>query len=147
MERIIFGVLILLVLGILGCSSNNPAGKVVNDLEGNVVKIPLTEITENLNKYSYNSDGVEVKYFAVIGSDDEVRTAFDACDVCGGKKGDSQKGNTVVCNNCGTVFKIDDLGSKNKEGGCWPSYLNHEIKDGQVIIKTSDLEAGAFRFA
>tara|TARA_Y100000310_G_scaffold312690_1_gene360249 strand:- start:522 stop:803 length:282 start_codon:yes stop_codon:yes gene_type:complete len=90
------------------------------------------------------SNGIKVKFFAVKGSDGNVRTAFDAC---GGYKGYKQQGNDIVCNNCGRVFSINGLGTKNKGHGCWPSYLSHKFKNGQIIINTAELNAGAYRFA
>ncbi|MEW5896811.1 MAG: DUF2318 domain-containing protein [Nanoarchaeota archaeon] len=135
-----------------GCSENKTEDKlaatdnaVTYNKEG-LVKIPINTITGKLKKFDYDASGIKVTYFAILGSDSKVRTAFDACDVCGGKKGYRQTGANITCNNCGRVFSIDGLGTKNKGYGCWPSYLPHEIKDGQMVIKTADLEAGAFRF-
>ena len=93
-----------------------------------------------------NDGGVEISYFAVLGSDGEVRIAFDACDVCGGYKGYKQVGRDIKCKNCGRVFSIDGLGTQNKGYGCWPSYLPHEIKGNDVLIKTEDILNGKKRF-
>ena len=100
-----------------------------------------------MKKYSYDANGINVVYFTVLGSDGAVRTAFDACDVCGGYKGYRQQGNDVVCNNCGRYFGIDDIGTKNEPGGCWPSYLNHKIEGNYLLISKSEIEKGSFRFA
>ena len=110
------------------------------------VRIPVSEISSNIKKYSYDADGVKVNYFVVKGSDGKIRTAFDGCDSCGGYKGYSQRGSDVVCNNCGNVFKIDSIGTKNTPGGCWPSYLSHKIEEGNVLIEKSEIADGAFRF-
>ena len=133
---------------VVGCSdsdsNNSVTGAAVSD---EVIKIPVDEITNEVKKYEYDANGVTVTYFVVRGSDGEVRTAFDACDVCGGHKGYRQQGNVVVCNNCEQTFKIDDLGEKNSPGGCWPSKLSHTIVDNNVVVKVSELQAGKFRFA
>lgn len=152
MKRIIPGIIIglslILTLFLLSCTKE-PSGAVVvapeAKLESNQIKIPITQVTNQLQKFEYNVNGVKVRYFAVLGSDSQVRTAFDACDVCGGA-GYRQQGKDIACNNCGRVFAIDGLGTKNKGYGCWPSYLSHEIKDGDVIIKIAELRQGAFRF-
>ena len=44
-------------------------------------------------------------------------------------------------------MNIDGLGSKNKGYGCWPSYLPHEVKGNNILIKISDLKGGRHRFA
>ena len=98
---------LLFILFISACtSSNNINGDTVNE-EG-FVTIPISSVTDSMQKYSYNANGVEVVYFTVLGSDGEIRTAFDACDVCGGYMGYKQQGEDVVCNKCGRVFNIDD---------------------------------------
>ena len=159
MKKIILIIsLIILTLSVVSCSSNNLSGDVTKDVSSkssgsssslnseSVVSIPLDEISDELTKFEYDANGVIVKYFVVEGSDGEIRTAFDACDVCGGSKGYQQQGTDIVCKNCGKVFRIDGLGTKNKGYGCWPSYLSHTIEDGNVIIPVSELKAGAYRF-
>lgn len=151
MKKLLVGLMLLSVLVMAGCSENKSdtitEEAVSSAIEEKLFKIPLKDVTKTVKKYEYNTNGVTVKFFAVRGSDGKIRTAFDACDVCGGYKGYRQTGNDITCNNCGRVFSIDGLGTKNKGYGCWPSYLGHEIKDGGIVIKTSELEQGKFRFA
>jgi len=112
-------------------------------------KIPLSDISENAKWYEYESSGVAIRFFAVKASDGSIKTAFDACDVCYRyKKGYRQEGDYMVCNNCGRRFLINNLGTENKNiGGCWPGYLPSKIDGQYLIIKTSDLENGRWRFA
>lgn len=117
-----------------------------NSLSGSV-EIPLSEITKTAEFRSLDVNGVDVDFFAVRGSDGNVRTAFDACDICGGSKGYRQEGNDMVCNNCGLHFEIDDIGTKNRGGGCWPSYLSHETDGDRIIISEAEIAAGKWRFA
>ncbi|MBT3814292.1 DUF2318 domain-containing protein [Candidatus Woesearchaeota archaeon] len=145
----ILGLILITALFIVGCSNddtNNKEPTTATTSEG-LVEIPLDSITNSVQKFDYNANGVTVTYFAVRGSDGNVRTAFDACDVCGGNKGYKQQGTDIACINCGKVFKIDGLGTQNKGYGCWPSYLSHTIENGNIMIKTAELEQGAFRFA
>lgn len=135
--------LIILGLFLAGCTTGNVIAE-TDDSE--YEKIPLSEITSSMKKHTFNANGVNVKYFVVLGRDEKVRTAFDACDVCGGYKGYVQKGTDVVCKNCGRVFRIDDIGSLNGPGGCWPSFLDHKIERDYVLISKSELARGAFRF-
>lgn len=147
----------LSVLILAGCNSSakadatnvvpGNAGATEKNLDSNeYVRIPLSEVTEDLKKFTHNADGVGVVYFAVLGSDGEIRTAFDACDVCDGYKGYEQIGKDVRCKNCGKFFNVDDIGSKNAPGGCWPSYLDHKIEGDELLISRTELEAGRHRF-
>lgn len=117
-------------------------GNVVSD--GNIVTIPLSEISDQANFYEFNG----IKYFVVQASDGSIKTAFDACDVCySSKKGYRQEGNFMICNNCGNAYPINGLGTENtKGGGCWPGYLPSSIEGDNLVIKISDLEKGRYRF-
>lgn len=136
-------VMVFVILLITGCG-NNATGNIVADNEH--VKIPLSDLSEEVKFYTFGYGETSISYFAVLGSDGEVRTAFDACDVCGGSKGYEQKGNDITCRKCERVFSIDGLGTKNKGYGCWPSYLPHKIVDGNILIKIDDIKDGVHRF-
>ena len=111
------------------------------------VRIPLSDIGTTATFYSYDSDGVTVRYFAVKDSQGNVHVAFDACDVCyEAKKGYKQEGAQMQCLNCGQQFAITSIGTENQAGGCWPSFLNMNINGNDVVIKTADLEAKRYMF-
>jgi len=111
------------------------------------VGIPLSDISNNAKFYSYDADGVEVRYFAVKGSDGDVHVAFDACDLCyHEKKGYRQNGDVMQCINCGLTYPINSCGTENTAGGCWPSYLPMRTDEGYVIIEKSDLEQKKWMF-
>ena len=144
MKKGIFVILILMAVVLTACSSS-PTGGAIAENEA-YVSIPLSDLSTELTKYSYEVNGVSVNYFVGLGSDGEVRTAFDACDVCGGEKGYYQRGDDLVCINCGRVFSIDSLGSSNLGGGCWPSFLSYTIEGDNVLIPEDELIAGAYKF-
>ena len=105
------------------------------------ILIPISDIGTTANFYSYESKGVEIKYFIVKGSDDAIHAAFDACDVCyNAKRGYRQDEDVMTCINCGLTFPINELGDTNTGGGCWPSYLAIMIDGDNIIIEKSDLE-------
>ena len=122
--------------GLFGTNSTNPQN--VSDF----VKIQLSEITDKAKWYEYDLGGEKVKFFVVKTSNGSIKTAFDACDVCGWyKKGYRQEGDYMVCNNCGNRYPISSLGTENKNpGGCWPGYLPNAVDGDNVVIKKSDLE-------
>jgi uncharacterized membrane protein len=139
-----------ILLGGSGQGANDPAlyNKTSSVSGGQDVVIPLSDIADtNFHFYSYDSGGVGIKYFIVKDASGNIHTAFDACDVCfAAKKGYRQSGDNAKCNNCGRTFAISDIGTKNTAGGCWPGYLPHTIEGNNIVIKSSDLETGKYRF-
>ena len=112
---------------------------IANQVPGNqeFMSIPIAETSEAARWYEFRDS----RFFVVKASDGTIRTAFDKCDVCyWARKGYSQEGSDMVCNNCGLRFTIDGLGIENQTpGGCWPSYLPHTIENDNIIIRASDL--------
>ena len=142
-------VLIPAALAVSGCVSEGAVtqGFATQSIDpDSVVRIPVSEISGTARFYSFDADGKEIRFFAVLGDDGRIRTALDACEVCGGSKGYRQEGDDMVCNNCGRYFAIDDLGEKNTGGGCWPSYLDFENHGQYITIKKSDLSAAKWMF-
>ena len=110
-----------------------------NQADSTYVRIPLSELSTTAKFYTYGN----ARYFAVLGSDGQPRTAFDACQTCG-PKGYTQNGNNMKCKNCGREFSIDSLGVENTGYGCWPGYLPSEVAGGEILIKKSDLAGSKF---
>lgn len=86
--------------------------------------------------------GKKVRYFVIKSSDGVIRAAFDACDVCWeAGKGYSQKGDFMVCRNCGRRFHTTKVNVVT--GGCNPSALTRSVRDGNVVIPRQALDEGA----
>jgi uncharacterized membrane protein len=83
-----------------------------------------------------------------MGSDGDVHAAFDACEMCYSKKiGYRQEGEMMICISCpNEKYAINDLGTKNTAGKCWPSYLPIKINEDYVIIEKSDIEQKKWMF-
>jgi uncharacterized membrane protein len=132
---------------VMNRGENGPAAAAAPVAAGGAdITIPVTDLSDGQAKfYSYDAGGIEVKYFVMKSSDGEYRAAFDACDVCfQNKKGYTQQGDEMVCNNCGRRFpstKINVL-----EGGCNPSPIERSVKGKTLVLKTSDIEAGVQYF-
>ena len=63
--------------------SNNPNNQILTPQQnGDELVISLSSLSTEANFYAYDADDVKIYFFAVIGSDNEVHVAFDACDVC-----------------------------------------------------------------
>ncbi len=129
-----------------GTNSNPQTG--TGEQIGDTIQIKMSDITNVVKFFSYYDKGVSIRYFVVIGIDDLVHVALDACDVCyTAKQGYTQENNNMLCKNCGLEFAIENLGTDNLEGGCWPSYLPVKTEDDAISIKISDLRLKSFMFA
>jgi uncharacterized membrane protein len=136
--KVFIGILLIFIIAVSGCTGSKDTGAVVS--------IPLSDVSTTVQFYTFTDNGVDITYFAVLGSDGDVRTAFDACDICGGYKGYEQQGTDIRCRNCGRVFAIDGIGTKNNGYGCWPSYLSHEVNGNNILIRASDLKNSRSKF-
>ena len=113
---------------------------------GNTVTMPMSQVADgNAHFFSYTAGNTKVNYFVMASPDGTVRAAFDACEVCyAKKKGYHQTGTSVQCNNCGRVFPSDKINVIT--GGCNPIPLKRTVKGGNLVLSTSDIEAGANYF-
>jgi uncharacterized membrane protein len=108
------------------------------------VTVPLSKVNDgSAHKFKFEDGGKTLTFFLVKGSDGNLHAAFDACDVCfQEKKGYEQKGNAMLCRNCGKKFAINMIGSANN-GGCNPSHLDFSVQGNSIIIKSASLQSGA----
>lgn len=104
----------------------------VSPVDG-MIRIPAESITGNITKYAVSVDGVDVRFLLVRASDGTIRSALDACRICG-PKGFEQVGDTLVCRRCYVETAIDDIG---KDESCNPIPLDVTIGADGVIIPTS----------
>ena len=95
--------------------------------------------------YNVKAGGKTVRFFLAKAKDGVVRAAFDACDVCyKAKKGYRQDGDFMICVNCGQRFRLDKINILT--GGCNPSALKREFKEGMILIDKKDVAAGSHYF-
>ena len=144
------GIILIALMGFMFFNKGSITGNVIAEPidEGNSIKIPLSSISKNAHWFDYNSEGVNIKYFVVRDGDGNVKSAFDACDVCyKTRKGYRQEGGDMICNNCGNHYPISGIGTANLRGGCWPGYLQSSIQGDYLVISKQALEVGRYRFA
>ena len=84
------------------------------------LRIPKKEITAVARFYPYKAGGVLMEVLALRARDGTVRTAFNTCQVCytSGRGFYTQKGDALVCNNCGNRFLASQV--ELVKGGCNP---------------------------
>ncbi len=107
------------------------------------VTIPINKVNDGKAHYfSFKDQGKEVHFFVLKSSDGVIRAAFDACDVCfAAKKGYSQEGDFMICNNCGRKFHSTRI--NEVKGGCNPAPLNRTTEGDLLVIQASDILTGA----
>ena len=119
--------------------------KTVKDVDGRI-EIPLKKVDDGKAHYfQYEGNGTSVRFFVLKSRDGVIRAAFDACDVCfPAKKGYTQDGEFMICNNCGRRFHSSRINVV--EGGCNPAPLRREVVGDMLVIKASDVVPGARYF-
>jgi len=78
--------------------------------------------------------GASVRFFAIQVGDD-VKTCFDACEICG-DKGYYLGTGAAICRNCTSPIPLGSLG---RTGGCNPIPLPHQAEGTMIRIRGQDL--------
>ena len=114
--------------------------------EDGAVRFPMSTFDDKeAHYYTYMHDGQPIEFFVLESKDGVVRAAFNACDVCyQSKKGYTQDGDEVVCNNCGRRFPADQINVVH--GGCNPSPLVRTVEGDTLVILVEDILSGAGYF-
>jgi uncharacterized membrane protein len=133
-----------------GTAPRHPVGA-VSPYNATAVSVDLASAGATATFYGFETSGRAIRFFAVLGSDGGVRTAFDNAYCCFRRDlGERQEGADMVCNWCGKHFPIDELNRTNLDpltvGRCCPAHLRNTVVGGKVVIEMADLEAGAYLF-
>ncbi len=99
-----------------------------------------SDITEQATFYPYKSNDTYMEIIAIKASDGSVRTALNTCQVCykSGRGYYEQKGDVLVCKNCGNQFTVDQI--ELIKGGCNPIPITKDLKteSSEEILITAD---------
>ena len=122
------------------------AENVTSIKKGGYLAIPIADLSQTASFYNADLDGTEIELVALKDSKGNLRTAFNACQVCysSGKGYYVQDGNYLVCQNCGNSFTIDQVGIAS--GGCnpWPILdSDRTVTDDEIQISYDVLKATA----
>lgn len=141
--RLLF--IIALMTAVAACGTSGDKYSSVKP-ENGVITIPVNTVDDGeAHYYSIDVGGKNIKFFVLKSNDGVIRAAFDACDVCfPEKKGYRQEGDYMICNNCGQKFHESRINIV--KGGCNPSPLHREQKDGNLIITINDVLTGSRYF-
>jgi high-affinity iron transporter len=106
-------------------------------------RIPLSQIGDgDLHRFEATENGQEIRFWLYQKPDGKVATVFDACEICG-PVGFTKGPNGIVCRNCAAPINGQSVGTA---GGCNPIPLKSEQSAEAVIVRESDLAAGARYF-
>ncbi len=106
------------------------------------IRIPVAGVSDgHLHRFTAEVSGHATR-FLVIQSGKELKTAFDACQICG-TVGYNESGGNVVCLHCDANMNIPTIG---RPGGCNPIPLPSKVDGGAVVIRESDLAAESGQF-
>lgn len=96
--------------------------------KGDSLVIKTDDLSEDAAFYPIEVDGTEMEVIAVKDSEGNIRTAFNTCQICydSGNGYYKQEGDTLVCQNCGNSFTMDQVGQT--AGGCNPSPIMDDDK-------------------
>ena len=110
--------------------------------DAGVVQLPLSTFDDHkAHHFTYMHEARPIEFFVLKSQDGIVRAAFNACDVCfESRKGYTQDGDEMICNNCGRRFPADQINVVH--GGCNPSPLDRSVQGENLIIGVEDIVAG-----
>lgn len=122
------------------------ADNVTSIKKGGYLAIPIADLSQTASFYKADLDGTEIELVALKDSKGNLRTAFNACQVCysSGRGYYRQEGKYLVCQNCGNSFTIDQVGIAS--GGCnpWPILdSDRTVTDDEIQISYDVLKATA----
>jgi uncharacterized membrane protein len=110
------------------------------------VVIHTQELSTTAKYYYHNYQGTRMEFFAVKDSSGVTRVAFNSCQVCysSGKGYFLQSGFNMVCQNCGNVYGLSQIG-KDK-GGCNPAPMAVDGETTELVIDSSVFAENKYLF-
>ena len=106
-------------------------------LSGDAVELDAAPLADgHMHFYQVALPEAVVRFFAVR-VNGQVRTCFDACEICG-DIGYFEDGANAVCRNCTSPIVLGSLG---KTGGCNPIPLPNETRGSALVVRGSALRS------
>lgn len=136
------GVIAVLIIGFIIIKFSSGGADTTGAVSGDL-RIIKSEVSETAKFYPYKAGKTNMEVLAVKASDGTIRTAFNTCQVCydSGRGYYKQRGDELVCRNCGNRFQLDQV--ERIKGGCNPVPILKENKtedDANIIISQAFME-------
>ena len=109
---------------------------------GGAIRIPLEQLADGkAHFFSYAAGGERpARFFVLKTAVGSYHAALDACEACYSEhKGYVQRGQDVVCNECGRRYRSDEI--DDGPGQCVPVSLPRQVNGNHLVIATADLTA------
>lgn len=133
---------VMILAGVLYIALSGSSDETPTVVAGQL-RIPVNNVNSGDARFFNHTleNSKPVRFFVIKSADGVYRSALDACDVCfHAKRGYSQQGQDMVCNNCGLHFHSTLINEVS--GGCNPVGIPNRVEGDYVVIRTSDLEKG-----
>lgn len=110
------------------------------------ITIKKSQLSKDATYINYKAGDITVQLIAVIADDNTYRLSFNTCQNCNPspKAFFAQKGKNLVCQNCGNLFTMNDVGAASY--GCNPAMISYTQTDSELIVSTEILEKVAPAF-
>jgi uncharacterized membrane protein len=144
-KKFLLGAAVFISIGVVMAAGADRPAVVDKDLV-----IPISDISPTAQFYPVEIDGVKMEVLAVEAPDGTIRTAFNTCQSCykSGRGYYIQKGNVLVCQNCGNRFRMSRV--EVSKGGCNPEPIfpqNKTVAGGNITISRNFLAEKKYMFA
>ena len=130
-------------VNVVAATQGHAVYPVVVEEAGSVLRFALSDFSDGTARYyTYMYGDQPIEIFVLESQDGVVRAAFNACDVCyGAKRGYTQSGDAMVCENCGRQFAANRINVE--QGGCNPAPLERRIEGEYLVIDVDSIVRGA----
>ena len=112
-----------------------PATAISADANGKIMLSTKGLAEGDLQRYSINVNGTQVRFLLYRKPDGKVASVFDACQICGGI-GFYKASSGIVCKNCAAPVNSQSVG---QSGGCNPIPLESTQNGDSIVISVNDL--------
>jgi high-affinity iron transporter len=119
------------------------AAEVVFNSDGKAVISTRGLAEGELQRYSAQVKGVQVRFLLYRKPDGKVASIFDACQICGGV-GFYKGANGIICKNCAAPINPQSVG---QPGGCNPIPLESTQDGDSIVISVTDLARQVGQFS